>query len=145
MLKLGENGKGLRSRWYATTLKKRILNIVRVRERITFVEGDGIETIEQCTMHSDAVFFIDPPYTAGGKKAGARLYTYFELDHGRLFDLMGTVRGDFLMTYDNAQEIRELAQKHGFDIEPVAMKSTHHATMSELLIGRDLRWARESQ
>ena len=25
------------------------------------------------------VFFIDPPYTAGGKKAGNRLYTHFEL------------------------------------------------------------------
>ena len=121
MLKLGENGKGLKSRWYATTLKKRILNIVRVRERITFVEGDGIETIEQCAMRSDAVFFIDPPYTAGGKKAGARLYTLFELDHGRLFDLMGTVRGDFLMTYDNAKEIRESGPKtrlrHGADCD----------------------------
>ena len=27
------------------------------------------------TRRKDAVFFIDPPYTAAGKKAGSRLYT----------------------------------------------------------------------
>jgi DNA adenine methylase len=46
------------------------------------------------------------------------------------------------MTYDNAEEVRELAQRHGFDLEPIAMKNSHHAEMSELLIGRDLDWIR---
>lgn len=46
------------------------------------------------------------------------------------------------MTYDNAKGVRELARKHGFDTEAIAMKNTHHAQMTELLIGRDLNWAR---
>jgi DNA adenine methylase len=33
----------------------------------------------------DAVFFIDSPYTAGGKRAGSRLYTHFEVDHEKTF------------------------------------------------------------
>jgi len=42
------------------------------------------------------------------------------------------------MTYDNADEVKQLACKHEFDIEMIALKNTHHAEMSELLIGRNL-------
>jgi DNA adenine methylase len=65
------------------------------------------------------------------------------LDHEKLFKLTSEVAGDFLMTYDDAQDVRELATRHGFDTELIAMKNTHHAAMKELLIGRDLGWARE--
>lgn len=44
------------------------------------------------------------------------------------------------MTYDNAEEVRALAAKYGFNTKPVAMKNTHHAEMNELLIGRNLNW-----
>lgn len=142
-VKHGENGRGLRSRWYPQTLKRRILDIVALRERITFIEGDGLEVMRANAHRPDAVFFIDPPYTAGGKRAGSRLYRYSELDHEELFRIAATLAGDFLMTYDDAPEIHDLARRHGFDTEVVAMKSTHHARMSELLIGRNLDWARE--
>jgi DNA adenine methylase len=141
-LKHGENGKGIKSRWYAETLKRRILDIRSIRERITFIEGDGLEVIKQHTRRSDAVFFIDPPYTVAGKRAGSRLYTHAELDHKELFKVTSAVAGDFLMTYDDADGVRELVYKYGLDFELVAMKSTHHAEMTELLIGRSLDWAR---
>ena len=86
------------------------------------------------------MFFIDPPYTAGGKSAGSRLYTHCEVDHERLFAVCEKLRGDFLLTYDNAEEVCALAERHGFATKPVAMKNTHHAEMNELLIGRDLSW-----
>jgi DNA adenine methylase len=86
------------------------------------------------------VFFIDPPYTASGKSAGSRLYNHCVVDHERLFSLCEKLRGDFLMTYDNAEEVCVLAKRHGFATKLVAMKNTHHAKMNELLIGRDLAW-----
>jgi DNA adenine methylase len=141
VLKHGENGKGIRSRWYPDTLRKRIENIRVVRETITFVEGDGIETIRKNSNLKSSVFFLDPPYTAAGKKAGSRLYTHNELDHENLFKECAKIKGDFLMTYDNAPELVALATHHGFQTRPVSMKNTHHATMTELLIGRDLSWA----
>lgn len=142
-LKHGENGKGIKSRWYADTLKKRILEIAKLRSRIKFFEGDGMRVIRRYANRPDVVFFIDPPYTAGGKKAGKRLYNHSDVDHEGLFGMMAKVNGDFLMTYDNAAEVRQLAHKHGFDIEPIAMKNTHHAEMSELLISRNLDWVRQ--
>ena len=141
-LKHGENGKGIKSRWYAETLKKRILEIAQLRGRVRFIQGDGLRAIRRYARRNDVAYFIDPPYTAGGKNAGKRLYNCFELNHSELFNLMGQVAGDFLMTYDNTEEVRALAQQHNFDMEAIAMKNTHHSEMSELLIGRDLDWLR---
>lgn len=44
------------------------------------------------------------------------------------------------MTYDEAEEVKEMARKHGFQMRLIPMKNTHHATMMELVIGRDLSW-----
>lgn len=44
------------------------------------------------------------------------------------------------MTYDNADEVVSLAARHGFMCRPISMMNTHHATMQELIIGRDLSW-----
>ena len=75
---------------------------------------------------------------------GRRLYTHWELDHEELFRVADTLTGDFLMTYENAEGVRTLAARHGFDVQAIAMKSTHHAEMTELLIGRNLDWARQT-
>jgi len=139
LLKHGENGKGLKSRWYPQTLKKRINEIQQVKSKIRFIEGDAFEVIKQYSRDKDAVFFVDPPYTV----AGRRLYRYFDIDHEDLFQIIGEVKGDFIMTYDDAKEIEELAGRHGFNVNKIIMKTTHHTTKYELVIGRDLHWLSE--
>ncbi|HEY5041819.1 MAG TPA: DNA adenine methylase [Verrucomicrobiae bacterium] len=143
VLKNGENGKGILSRWYPQTIAKRITNIELVAKRLEFIHGDAFDVLARFQKDRDAVFFIDPPYTAGGKRAGSRLYTHSEIDHDKLFSLCENLRGDFLMTYDNAEEVCVLAERHGFETKPVAMKNTHHAEMDELLIGRNLDWVED--
>lgn len=140
MLKKGENGRGIRSRWYPNTLRKRIQAIVHMSQDINFVHGDGIEFIRYNAHRPETAFFIDPPYPV----AGRRLYTHSNLDHRELFKVARTVRGDFLMTYDDNPEIRELAKEFEFQTALVPMKNTHHELMNELLVGRDLRWVRNS-
>ena len=141
-LKFGEAGKGILSRWYPDTLAQRIYRIVSLREHMTFFPGDGFLVIANYLADPEAVFFIDPPYTAGknGKRAGQRLYKHSELDHEQLFKLVSQLQGDFLMTYENAPEVRDLARVYGFDMRLVPMRNTHHTDMLELLIGRDLSW-----
>lgn len=139
-LKHGENGKGILSRWYPETLSRRILDISRVKEKIHFVQGDGIDIISKHRDEINSVFFIDPPYTASTKRAGTRLYKYHQLDHEKLFHEVSLLKGDFLMTYDDAEEVRDLARSYRFETRSIAMNNTHHATMNELLIGRDFYW-----
>lgn len=137
-VKKGENNKGILSRWYPETLKKRVEMIAGRRGDITFVQGDGVEFIRFNAHRRDAVFFIDPPYTV----AGRRLYAYSELNHRELFEVAATTKGDFLMTYDNAPEIKSLAMEFGFQTALVPMKNTHHEIMCEMLIGRNLSWVK---
>lgn len=144
LLKRGENGRGLFSRWYPETLCNRICTITRLRDRITFIQGDGFEVIQENVEHDDVVFFIDPPYTASEKRAGSRLYIHSNIDHIALFCLANQVRGDFLMTYDDSKEVRELAVTHRLKMELVDMRNTHHATLKELLIGKNMDWAIEA-
>ena len=139
-LKYGENGKGIHSRWYPGTLAKRLLNLKYVADRIDFRCEDGLKVMQEFVTNQAAVFFIDPPYTAGGKKAGKRLYKHYNLDHEQLFCKCETLKGDFLMTYDNAEEVKKMARKHGFQMRLTPMTNTHHATMEELVIGKDLSW-----
>ncbi len=145
LIKHGESGKGLKSRWYPETLYKRIMEISDFSSRFTFACTDGIEFIHMNARSVDTAFFIDPPYTAGGKgkRAGRRLYKHSELDHVALFDVAKSIKGDFLMTYDNDAEVLEMAKSRGFDTEVVPMKNTHHAKMFELLIGKNRDWVRE--
>lgn len=142
-LKNGEAGKGILSRWYPTTLANRIRNIDLIRTRLSFECRDAFEVLEEHKNEEDSVFFVDPPYTAGGKKAGSRLYTHFQLDHEKLFSVCSELAGDFVMTYDNSDEVKDLARKYGFQTKPIPMKNTHHAAMTELVIGRNLEWMKK--
>ena len=136
LTRAGENGKGVASRWYPATLARRIMDIAAVADRIDFYEGDGLALLRALGGARRAAFFIDPPYTAGGKRAGRRLYNCNDIDHERLFRIAAGLRGDFLMTYDDAPETRALAAASGFRAVRVAMKSAHHRQSWELLITR---------
>jgi DNA adenine methylase len=145
LIRYGEGGRGISSRWYPETLARRIRHITSIRDRISFIHGDGLEVMSANLARTDLAFFIDPPYTVAGhgKRAGRRLYTHCDLAHERLFDLAAKVQGDFLMTYDLTAEVEALASCHGFDHRLVPMKNTHHAKMSELLIGPSLAWVQQ--
>ncbi|AOX03305.1 hypothetical protein BJP34_31150 [Moorena producens PAL-8-15-08-1] len=108
----------------------------RITATIEFIAGDGFEVCEQNYDRNDAIYFIDPPYL----KAGRRLYRYSAVDHEAVFKLASQLEGDFLMSYENTEEIRDLASGYEFAVQPIAMKNTHHAEKTELLIGRNLDW-----
>ena len=140
LIKNGENGKGIASRWYPETLARRILDIGTIRAKISFVEGDAFKAIEDYVEDKNTTFFIDPPYTAAGKKAGRRLYSHHALDHELLFKTLKEAKGDVVFTYDNSDELVRMAKSFKFETQLIPMKNTHHAEMTELLIGKDLKW-----
>jgi DNA adenine methylase len=138
LIKYGENGKGITSRWYPKTLARRINYIKRFRNKITFIQADGMQIIKD-NLNSNNTFFFDPPYTAGGKKAGNRLYNHHELDHELLFSFCYNINY-FLMTYDISHEIEMLAKKYNFEIKKIPMKNTHNMKMKEYIISKNLEW-----
>lgn len=138
----GENGKGVRSRWYPETLRQRLTDIGKSTDCLAFFEGNGLDMLNTLTSLKDACFFIDPPYTAaGGKGAGRRLYAHSTLDHRRLFEAMADNGSNFLMTYDCSDEIARLVREHRFHAVTVVMKNTHHVRMPELVITQESLFA----
>jgi len=137
LLKAGENGKGLASRWYPETIANRLREIAGYAHRINFYEGNGMAMLAALgrEIGEGVVVFVDPPYTsAGGKRPGKRLYAHNEIDHPRLFKLLREGKADFLMTYDPSDEILDLVGKHSFHAVQVTMKNSHHARIPELVI-----------
>ncbi|MCF8247629.1 MAG: DNA adenine methylase [Saprospiraceae bacterium] len=136
MLKNGENGKGISSRWYPKTLKDRINSIGLIKSNIQFIRGDAFEIIKQNIENKNAYSFIDPPYTLAGK----RLYTHFEIDHEKLFELTAKLKGKYMLTYDDTPEIRKLAAKYELQFRTIPMKTTHHLKKQEIIISDNFDW-----
>ena len=136
MLKNGENGKGIASRWYPKTLADRIRAINFIKHKIQFLQTDAFKVIEQNSDNRNAYFFIDPPYTI----AGRRLYTYFDIDHEQLFYLTSKIQGKFMLTYDDTEEIRALANKYQLAFRTIPMKTTHHLEKNEIIISDNFDW-----
>lgn len=137
-VKHGENGRGIQSRWYPETLIRRLSDISRHADKVRFRAGDGMRAIESLVHRNDnEALFLDPPYTAGGKRAGGRLYAHNEIDHPRLFALLAGSGINFLMTYDCSPEIASLVREHRFHAVSVFMQNAHHNAIPELVITRE--------
>ncbi|MEX0772818.1 MAG: DNA adenine methylase [Balneolales bacterium] len=134
LVKTGENGKGLKSRWYPETLVKRIKAINQIKNKIKFYEMDAFELIKKYKENKDTCFFIDPPYTLGKKGAGKRLYRHNEIDHRILFKEMSEAKGKCMLTYDDTTEAENIALEYGFNIDRIPMKNTHNRVVYELII-----------
>lgn len=144
LVKNGENGHGVSSRWYPTTLARRIRAIADMKDRIRIIRGDAFELIQPFLRRKTAAFFVDPPYTAGGKNAGRRLYAHNRVDHARLFAMLRRAAGPVMLTYADSLEVRNLVGAARFHMEPVPMKNTHHAIVQELVITNTMPFAHAS-
>lgn len=138
LLNRGENDKGLKSRWYPRTLSNRIAEIYGLKERISFIEGDGLIWLKkhEGVAADRLAFFIDPPYVT----AGQRLYAFCELDHRGLFEVASRLPGKVLMTYEDSPQIRRLAADFGFALKPINMVGRQQIKKTELLIGKSFEW-----
>ena len=135
-LKNGENGKGIKSRWYAKTLHDRIAAIQHIKKMVEFREADAFQILEEYQHQTDCFFFIDPPYTVAGK----RLYTMYDINHVKLFEEVSKLKGHFMLTYDDTEEIRDLAQRFGLKYQTIPMKTTHHSQKNEIIIANHFNW-----
>jgi len=135
-IKSGENEHGLASRWYPATLAQRLRAIHAVRDQLQFTAGDGFRLLQHFQRRTGAAAFVDPPYYGEGK----RLYAHGDIDHRQVFTALRDFSGDFLLTYDDAPQIRAWVAEFGLAAVAVNVKTTHHTVKRELLISRQLGW-----
>lgn len=100
-------------------LSKRIRRVAKYRDRIHLTNMDAIHFMRRCDrrLPEQSLLFIDPPYF----KKGSSLYTSFyrAKDHARVAEVVTDLRNPWIVTYDDAQEIRRLykdRRQYSFDI-----------------------------
>ena len=69
-----------------------------------------------------------------------QLLRLFEIDHVRLFELTAQLKGKFMLTYDDTDEIRRLADRFELPYRTIPMKTTHHLQKNEFIISDNFDW-----
>ena len=133
-LNQGENGNGIHSRWYPETLAQRVELTRALRTKITFVEGDGLDLLRNFINDRRAVAFVDPPYVVRGRGAGARLYSYCDVDCDKLFEIIRAFCGGMVITYHRSVVVERLAGESGLERHTVTVQTGHSRCKRELIM-----------
>ncbi|NIK90188.1 DNA adenine methylase [Rhizomicrobium palustre] len=100
-------------------LIRRIQRISKYKSRIHLTNLDAIKFLKRCEkkLPEDSLIFIDPPYY----NKGASLYTnhYLKDDHAKVAESIISLKRNWIVTYDDAPEIRHLyrdRRQYSFDV-----------------------------
>ncbi len=103
------------------TMVRELLTEVAARLRNVLVES---RDFAHCIRRYDSAgtfFYCDPPYSSFGNNGR---YQSLGPRQAELFSLLAKLKGRFLLSFDNAEEIRALSRKHGFQVRPVTVRYT---------------------
>lgn len=99
-----------------TTIEETLLEVHWRLERVTIEHLDAGRCI-QVYDRPDTFFYIDPPYF---RLSQGYAHKFTDADFIRLRDLLATIKGRFLLSLNDAPEIRELLK--GFTQERVSLR-----------------------
>lgn len=93
------------------------LKIEAIHERLdtVMIENRDFEKLIKQYDFEDAFFYCDPPYSKG---CGYEVTSTKDFDHERLREVLGNIKGKFLLSYDDSPKIRELYK----DYEIIALE-----------------------
>ena len=89
-------------------------------QRVVIENKDCCDLINQYDRE-ESFFYCDPPYyeTENYYEGGG----FGKNDHARLAEMLCSIQGKFLLSYNDCPEIRELYNKHGINIESITRLS----------------------
>lgn len=107
----GQNQDGiykLDCRYNKANLIERIERIAKHKEHIHISNLDAIEflTANKEVFGDKTLVYLDPPYYNKGQQLYINYYTHN--DHVRLKEYVSQLEGNWIITYDDAEEIKEL-------------------------------------
>lgn len=84
----------------------RVREIAKLGDRINVVFGDAVDLIKENKRRVTPFFYIDPPYFVQGRKLYRHHYKL--RDHVALSKSLGSVKFNWMLSYDNHDVIRSL-------------------------------------
>lgn len=83
------------------------LPLYRDRLKGVIIEHKDFEQIIKTYDRPDACFYLDPPYVASEKYYKTDLNSFKMADHRRLNTILKTVKGRFILSYNDCDFVRE--------------------------------------
>lgn len=90
-------------------LINRIKEIQKYKEKIKFYNLDVLKFLERIKK-KDAFIFFDPPYYEKGKDLYINFYE--DKNHRELANRISKLKNDWIVTYDNVKEIKEIYSEY---------------------------------
>jgi len=121
--KLGGGWRYQRQRAEPETFHNSVKNLPAIAERLRNVLIDCLD-YRRCIANWDgegSFFFLDPPYY-NCKKQDYR-HVFSPADHEELANLLGGLKGKWLLTYGDHPKIREFYKAYHFVVEETRMQS----------------------
>lgn len=122
------------ARYNAKELVQRIEALARYRRRIQVSNCDGVQLISEYEGKKRIFMYIDPPYY----HQGGRLYLngMSSSHHSLLRDILKNVDINFLLTYDNCEEINSLYRDFNRAVFEILYSAKRKRTEKEVAVFR---------
>lgn len=137
----GRNQNGdwkIDARYNKPELISRIERIASMSERITLTRLDAVKLIHKCRLElpQSTLYYCDPPYYVKGQ--ALYLNHYNPSDHQNIADEMHRITNQhWVMTYDNAPEIRRLYEKYRISEFSIMYSATQPKIGHEIMVLSD--------
>lgn len=132
-----QENRTLDARFNREKLAQRIRELSLLSDRVVSVTSDDWESFcDRLRRNANAFFYFDPPYF---HKADA-LYGYYFLDadHSQLRGYLGRLRNKWMLSYDDAPEVRDLYQQHAGRARTIDSTYSTHPMGGSSFVGREI-------
>lgn len=123
------------ARFNRETLIERIINIVNRKKSIHIYNKDASSFVKKYLpkYEQNAFVYFDPPYFGKGKQLYLNFFSYD--DHVRIEQMINSqVNCDWVITYDDVQEIADIYQNHVFRRIDLKYSAAVKRKASEIII-----------
>jgi DNA adenine methylase len=115
------------------------LEVVSQRLAHVLLENLPFQRLIERYDSEGAFFFLDPPYFEKGQSQGGNIFWKLE-QHKELREILGKVKGKWLLTYDNSKTVKELYSDYPQQVETIISHGSKnnpqgkHTTIQHLII-----------
>lgn len=103
-----------------STRPSRVFNVIDIlpeyqqRLKDVIIENRDFESLINTYDRPSALFYVDPPYVGSEQYYNKQYCSFDSDDHKRLYDCLKTIKGKFILTYNDCEFVRSLYREYTF-------------------------------
>jgi DNA adenine methylase len=135
----GQEKRTLGARFNRERLAQRILALASYEDRVTTSNEDWESFCNRISRRRNALIYLDPPYYYKAEQLYGHVFDIHE--HTKLRDYLMALESPWLLSYDNAEEVRKLYSRRGLQARVVDNTYSAHPLGGASFIGRELLYS----